>query len=167
MADLLNVIVPVQQYEDMSLEDIHSSLINQELFNYFPGHFSYFNYFERNDGSFFGADNPEEMSEIARSWNERTVNRFRNAFGKVIKEAEEKGLHGDGIVNHMVDTIQAGGGYDLCWSIMELEGLFLYGMEYLVKDPEDDGFHVGLRPELQQDIMRYPEKYVLICCYAH
>ena len=75
MGYALKVVINVEDegvfgnLKDMSIEEAHRKMVDSILWDYLKCRVDYFSYWNEENESFFGKDNPKRMCEIVKHWN--------------------------------------------------------------------------------------------------
>lgn len=166
MAETLYVLYETGDTKD-TLEEIHYSLVNEELFSVFPNEFEYFTTEwdeDNNEESFFGRNDPERMRSFANNWNARLNGTLRKAVESVRQDMESKG-YGD-FVDYAADFRNSLPLYWLRKALNESTGRFQYGHNYAAQTGYS-GWGTVLSDKDIENINSHPENYAVIMCLYH
>ena len=163
MGDLMKVVVPCEvSYEGCSLEEIHDSLINGELFEGLPGLFDHFSFwgFVQEEGSYFGKDWPDTIKKEAAGWNPSIKKQAAKAIEALLATGDTP--------EEMVERLSAClfPLYDIRTALDALDNHLTYGSEGVVCT--DDGCFYRMMPDdVLNDILAHPERWAVITVVTH
>lgn len=168
MAETLRILVSIDNtYDQMSLQEIHDQLINNELFDLLPGKFDYFSLRDVEDECYFGKDHPEWIVKEAKEWNRLINTQFEDAYKQLQRKALDKTLPFTKFIETHPNDLSV---WEFKNGICAISGSFQYGMNSLVIE-HSGGFTDYVGPYMSQDVLqnieKHPENYAIIECYYH
>jgi len=158
----LKVLLPVADYEDYSVREIHDCLINDKLWEDFGTHeFDHFSLWHMSEynGSFLGKDDPQRLIAETENWNKEILSSLEKELEKIVvfNKPEE-------IVSFFQENeFEA---FRLREALSAFDNSFQYGGDRLVYD-EDGCYTVMIPEEMMEDIKENPQDYALIDVTYH
>lgn len=162
MAEVLYVLLRKEEHEGETLQEIHSDLINYDLFDNFSGVFDYFSYWIDSNTSFWGEKDPKRMQDVVGRWNP-TMRQLEEEAEKEIKQMKEQ--QGVEFISQLEDTKDF-----VLWrfrqALCALNGHFTYGQNYLFYD-EEHRWETYLPEEVEKEAIENPERFLIIEAFYH
>lgn len=166
MGYVMNVIVPVAEYEGKEIKDIHLDIMNR-LTECYSSEIDYISYWDERNLSCFGKDEPERLRKMAKRWNDEMLSQLDDAYNELESWLHDKGAKGNERFAEL-------------WKRGELPHYYLWNLGDAIRGVIND-FYFGVdRLFMTEDIVTttlpkgmdcgicdHPERYALIQIIYH